>query len=179
MLFVADNKDLLPTNGERDPFRDTGKGRIYHLLTPYIVPQGKGKSSDTVRGYTHFRCPTTDAKGVDQTILYIYNVMVTRRNSTGTGPEGDKPTPIRFSKVKGPDKTPFGWDRSGGEDSTAVLANPFDMSAEHGKNCNVLYVSGRVAPSDFLNINTPPFYGTMPASVWASNTFFDPLYEGK
>jgi prepilin-type N-terminal cleavage/methylation domain-containing protein len=184
-LFTADNKDFLPTNGEQSVFTGYGNGRMNFLLKNYMVPQSKGGVN--VRSLKHFICPVFDSvtNGDNSGLWYNYNIMIALRNSTGTGTQGVTPTPIRYSSVRAPDRTLFGWDQTGAQrgvqpDANAtVLKNPFFMWAQHGKSCNVLFVSGRVAPVDFSSVDNFPFYGTMPASAWARNTPFDPFYDGK
>jgi prepilin-type N-terminal cleavage/methylation domain-containing protein len=180
VLYAADNRDFLPTNTKNNA-QGVQRGRMYYLLTKYVVPQSAGKNGSNVRELIFFRCTNLDDDTDNAALLYDYNWMVANRNASETGTTEDRPNPLRLGRVKSPDRTPFAWDvRGNSAPSTLTGAtNPFRMFPQHGKNCNVAFLTGRVAPADLSNIKNFPFYGSIPSGIWAPNTVFDPLYDGK
>ena len=51
---------------------------------------------------------------------------------------------------------------------------PGGLSPNHGPNCMVLYLSGRVAPADLSNDQNELYRDGLPSSAWAAGTMFDP-----
>ena len=48
------------------------------------------------------------------------------------------------------------------------------LAPNHGSNCMVLYLSGRVAPVDLSNDQNELYRDGLPTSVWAKDSMFDP-----
>ncbi len=191
-LFTADNDGRIVTNGAKFQSDDGPYGRAFSLLGPYIAPQ-IADNNLALRQSDYFRCPSLDnAPNVGQQHHYPFNLMVTLRNADGTNFNSQVPTPLRMAAVSKPDQTPLAWDTSGDPADNRVYAvnekakklgytgptSSAGLSPQHGKMCNILYLSGRVAPADLSSPEGPPYKGNVPTNRWPTNTDFDPLYDG-
>ena len=191
-LFAADNNNRLVTAGLSNPFvANGGYGRAFFLLGPYIAPK-IANNLDALRRSPVFRCPTFDsvAPELAQASQYKFSLILTMRNAAGTSWDNNLPTPLALAAVVRPDRTPLAWDTA--EPNATIPyrphpdaikfgyqgpTDPGGMAPLHGPRCNVLFVSGRVAPVDVSSINNFPWNGTAPAK-WPLNTVFDPFYNG-
>jgi prepilin-type N-terminal cleavage/methylation domain-containing protein len=190
-LFAAEHNGQLVPNGSENPFQGSGYGRAFFLLGPYLVPSLAGNAA-ALRASPAFRCPSHDsAKPTPgQAHHYNFSPILTMRNQAGTSFDNTLPTPLRLAVVAHPNQTPLAWDTAGqGTGTNPYLPHPDalqfgyngptapnGMAPRHGPRCNVLFLSGRVAPVDVSSIDNFPWNGSAPAR-WPLKTVFDPLLQ--
>jgi prepilin-type N-terminal cleavage/methylation domain-containing protein len=192
VCFVADHDGCLPTNGNTSPFSSTdSSGSYYFLLGSYL--DTSNKTAGTLRDMKLFRCPTMDTKpNVLDTSAYMYTYNTLIGVNAAAGGSNQTPVPVRMAQVARPNYTPMLWDCAGdkGSDSNPFLPTPEatqygykgatsskGLSPNHGRECNILFVSGRVAGADLSDINHFPWNGTPPPKS-GKDTVFDPLFAG-
>jgi type II secretory pathway pseudopilin PulG len=181
--YTADHAGKLPVNGGIDPV--TGAyGRFFFLVGPYLsaVPAGVG-SAAYYRNLATFRCPVFDEKPGQQ-YIWRYNPLVGNVGGSQT------PSNVHVSVISRPDSLPLCWDISGDTGGGNVFvphpkAKEFGYSGptsitglmpNHGTCCNVLFVSGRVAPVDVSDLENFPWNGVAPGKSGVGSVF-DPSYN--
>lgn len=191
-LFATEQQNQFPTNGAKNPFSNLpddqkGYGRAFVLLKPYL--DRENTSTGNLRQTNLFNCPVHDGiEGFGQQHHYSYSTMVGMRNAAGAGFNNAVPTPLRLAQATHPDSTPYQWCVSGkGGGGVPYLPTPEaegygwqgatapgGLAPNHGPNCMVLYLSGRVAPVDLSNDQNELYRDGLPSSAWAAGTMFDP-----
>ena len=191
-LFATEHKNQFPTNGKYNSFSNLPDednkeyGRAFALLKPFL--QRDNTSTGDLRKTNLFNCPVHDGiEGFGQGHHYSYSIMVGMRNAAGTGFNNQIPVPLRLAAATHPDSTPYQWCVSGQGGGVGYLPTPEaegygwqgptaggGLAPNHGPNCMVLYLSGRVAPVDLSNDQNELYRDGLPTSVWAAGSMFDP-----
>jgi prepilin-type N-terminal cleavage/methylation domain-containing protein len=191
-LFATEHQGQFPTNGASNSFSNLpddqkGYGRAFDLLRPFV--QRENTRTADLRVSELFNCPVHDDAGdFGQKHHYRFSVMVGMRNAEGTGFNNQVSTPLRLAAATHPDSTPYQWCVSGEAGGVPYLPTPEaagygwqgptapgGMAPNHGSNCMVLYLSGRVAPVDLSNDQNELFRDGLPTNVWAEGSMFDPV----
>ena len=186
-LFATEHKNQFPTNGSRNSFdsNQQGYGRAFWLLKPFL--HNDKSNTKELRKTDLFNCPVHDDIG-GQARHYSYSMMVGMRNADGTRFNNLTPTPLRLAAATHPDSTPYQWctstDRPGsnlflpGTEATGYgwqgATDPGGLAPNHGPNCIVLYLSGRVAPVDLSNDKSELYRDGLPKGRWPLGSMFDP-----
>ncbi len=191
-LFATEHKNQFPTNGKYNSFSNLPDednkeyGRAFTLLKPFL--DRDNTSTGDLRNTNLFNCPVHDGiEGFGQAHHYSYSIMVGMRNADGSGFNNQIPVPLRLAAATHPDSTPYQWCVSGQGGGVGYLPTPEaegygwqgptaggGLAPNHGSNCMVLYLSGRVAPLDLSNDNNEIYRDGLPTSVWAKDSMFDP-----
>tara|TARA_Y100000385_G_scaffold197799_1_gene204725 strand:+ start:12399 stop:14237 length:1839 start_codon:yes stop_codon:yes gene_type:complete len=190
-LFATEHKNQFPTNGSKNSFSnlpddEKGYGRAFTLLKPFL--DRDNTSTGDLRKTNLFNCPVHDGiEGFGQQHHYAYSIMVGMRNASGSGFNNSVPTPLRLAAATHPDSTPYQWCVSGQGGGVPYLPTPEakgygwqgptaggGLAPNHGSNCMVLYLSGRVAPVDLSNDQNELYRDGFPTSAWAAGSMFDP-----
>lgn len=191
-LFATEHNGQFPTNGsknsfERLPDEDKTYGRYFALIRPYVERDNQNNAQ--LRESMLFSCPIhDDAEDYGQKYHYTFSIMIGMRNSEGTGFNNQIPTPLRLAAATHPDSTPYQWCVSGQGGGGYLPADeakrhgwdgpttPGGLCPNHGSNCMVLYLSGRVEGIDLSSQNNPIYRDGLPSSTtWPAGSVFDPI----